>query len=516
MSDGAATRAGKLSEVRADDIERLAELDGVALRPGEAGQLRGMVAAIGAAAERVSRIEQPDLGLHRRGRDAGRAPSADEDPFNAFIRFCQVRGGETGALAGLTVGVKDNIAVAGVPTTNGSTLPPFTPRMDAVVVDRILAAGATIVGKLNMDDFGAGATGSMSAFGPARNPRAPGYSAGGSSGGSGAAVASGATDLALGVDQGGSGRIPAAWCGVVTIKATHGLVPSFGVTHIDHTIDVVTPMARTVGGVATALEVLAGADWRDPQWVRGGPTAAPYAHAAADGVGGLRVGFVTESVTGVKCEPSVLAGLDRAVAALRDGGATVEDVSIPFWNHAVDIFLPYVAHLTAAMIRSEGEGIGHLGYVDVEQMEAFARARREHSGELNPYVKAWLIADRGLRDRTLGTSFGMLHNMRLALRKAISDELVTCDLLLTPTVPGTAARLLDQSASIEERLADTRRSTIHNTTPLNLSGHPALSHPSGVDESGLPTAVQLVGRHWDDYGVFRAAFALEAAFAAST
>jgi amidase len=367
-----------------------------------------------------------------------------------------------------------------------------------------------------MDDFGAGATGATSAFGPARNPVAPNRSAGGSSGGSAAAVASGAVELALGVDQGGSGRIPAAFCGVVTIKATHGLIPSFGVAHIDHTIDVVTPLALSVAGVAAALEVLAGADWRDPQWLRGSPASVCFRDAQRDGVRGLRVGLVHESVAGVDCEPAVLAGVKRSVSALSEAGAEVDEISIPAWNLGVKIFLPYVAHVAAAMIRSEGEGVGHLGYIDVAQMRAFAAGRRNFSKRLNPYVKSWLIADRRLRERTLGTSFGVLQNMRLSLRRALCRELERCDLLLTPTLPSTAPPLLPSSASIEERLADTRASVIHNTTPINLSGHPALSLPSGSDADGLPTAVQLIGRHWDDYTVFRAAFAVEEALSLST
>ena len=202
-------------------------------------------------------------------RDPGRRPSRHEDPYNAFIRVCDVRGAGSGLLAGRTVGLKDNIDVAGIPTSNASATRAFTPARDAVVVERILAAGGRIVGKLNMDDFGAGASGETSAFGPPRNPHDPTRSAGGSSGGSGAALAAGAVDLALGVDQAGSARIPASFCGVVAVKATHGLIPSQGVTHLDHTLDAVCPMASTVEDAALLLEAIAGDDWRDPQWVGG-------------------------------------------------------------------------------------------------------------------------------------------------------------------------------------------------------------------------------------------------------
>ena len=221
----------------------------------------------------------------------------EEDPYNAFIRRCRVVGRPTGRLAGRTVGLKDNIRLAGVPMTNGSRLlEHYVPDVDAVVVERLLDAGAVIVGKLNMDDMGFAGTSETSAFGVVRNPRNPAFSAGGSSGGSGAAVAAGAVDLALAVDQGGSGRIPASWCGVVALKPTHGLVPSFGITYLDHTIDFVCPLARTVAEVAEALEVIAGDDPRDPQWVRGPIRTEPYTQSLDAPIAGVRLGLVREAM----------------------------------------------------------------------------------------------------------------------------------------------------------------------------------------------------------------------------
>src|SRR5262249_21709443 len=150
------------------------------------------------------------------------------------------------------------------------------------------------------DNFGAGASGESSAFGPPLNPLDPGRSAGGSSGGSGAAVAAGMVDLALGVDQAGSARIPASFCGVVAIKATHGLVPTHGVTHLDHTLDSVCPMARTVDDAALLLEAIAGDDWRDPQWVRG-PVPERWSAPSGGGIDGVRVGVVVESLDDELC-----------------------------------------------------------------------------------------------------------------------------------------------------------------------------------------------------------------------
>ena len=494
------------------DVEAMARLDGIELREGEAADLLDTVTALVEAAARAEERETIRLTLRPGRRDPGRGPSAEEDPHNAFVRRCLVEGATDGPLAGRTVGVKDNIAVGGVPMTEGSHFPPTAPGFDAVVVERILDAGGTIVGTLNMDELGGGATGVMSAFGPARNPVDPTRTAGGSSGGAGSAVRSGAVELALGVDQGGSGRIPAAFCGVVGVKATHGLVPSFGVGHIDHTIDHVTPLASTVHDAALLLEVVAGEDWRDPQWVRGPIEPAAYTSAAGLGAAGLRVGVIDESTSCVDCEPVVLEGLERAVDALRDAGATVERFSLPIWADAFATYQPLVAHLIANMVRSEGVGYGHLGYVDVDRMHSFALARRAQSVDLNPYVKCWLLADRFLHERYLNVSFGMLQNQRLLVRRRVTEALGRWDLLLTPTVPMVAPELFDREPSIDELLAHTPAGVAFNTAPLNLTGHPALSIPTEWGRNGaLPTAVQIVARHFAEHDAFRAAFALESA-----
>src|SRR5918995_4088144 len=260
---------GHLRAPTGADIDRLATADLLHFAPGEAETFASFAGAWLESLDALEDIPDLDVPLRHHVRDPGRRPTPEEDPLNVFVRLCRVEGAPDGTLAGRRIGIKDNLAVAGIPVTNASRTLSYTPTVDAVVVERILDAGGTIVGKLNMDDFGGAGTGETSAFGPPRNPVDPTRSAGGSSGGTGAAVRAGAVDLALGVDQGGSGRIPAAYCGVVAVKATHGLVPSFGITHIDHTIDFVTPTARTVRDAAVLLEVIAGADERDPQWVRG-------------------------------------------------------------------------------------------------------------------------------------------------------------------------------------------------------------------------------------------------------
>jgi amidase len=494
-----------------EEIERLARLEGIPLEAGEAADLAPVVATLTdfeGVLDRVGGLLDLPVGPQR---DPGWVPSPEENPYNAFVRRCRVEGSPTGRLSGLTIGLKDNISLAGVPTTNGSRVSAFTPVHDAVVVERILAEGGTIVGKLNMDDFGSSGLGETSAFGPARNPADPTRSAGGSSGGSGAAVASGEVDLSLGVDQGGSGRIPGAFCGVVAVKATHGLVPSWGISHIDHTIDHITPLARTVEGAALLLEVIAGNDWRDAQWVRREPAPGDYSGARDLGVEGLRIAVVPESIDPEICAAPVLENLARTSEALYEAGAAVGERSIPLWRDGLAIFIPYVAHLFSDLFRSEGQGTGHLGAYDVQAMTAHAQMRRNESALLPPQVKSWLLADRYVHERYAGVPYARLHNARLAVRRAISDALEEWDLLLTPTLPLTAPTLLTEDASFAEVSGRTAARLCYNTMPLNLSGHPGFSVPSGVDGEGLPTAVQIVGPHFGEATAFRAAFAVERA-----
>ena len=270
---------------------------------------------------------------------------------------------------------------------------PYVAVCDAVVVERILAAGGRIVGKLNMDGWSAGGSGETSAFGAPRNPVNPTHTPGGSSGGSSAAVRCGAVDLALGVDQAGSARMPASYCGVVAIKATQGLVPTFGVTHHDHTLDAVCPMARTVSEAELLLTVVAGADWRDPACqlaaLRGnsrGRTRWDTNHlhideGAARPLAGLRVGLVAEGSPESMTVPEVFANQDAVAAVLRDAGAEVIVTSVPLWGWGYQIARVLLCHLVDGLISSEGEGYGHLGLIDADRMDAFARVRRAEGRE---------------------------------------------------------------------------------------------------------------------------------------
>src|SRR5688572_14841305 len=202
-------------------------------------------------------------------REVGERPSRDEDPRNASVRRCRVVAEEPGSeLAGVRLAIKDSMAIAGIPLTLGSAvMEGFVPSVDAVVIDRLLRAGAELVAITNMDDFAFSGGGDSSAYGPTLNPFDHARTSAGSSGGSAAALYYDGIDAALGTDQGGSIRAPAAWCGVVGLKPTHSLVPYTGIAGIDATFDHVGPMTRTVTDAARIMDVIAGPDPSDPRQV---------------------------------------------------------------------------------------------------------------------------------------------------------------------------------------------------------------------------------------------------------
>jgi amidase len=477
----------------------------------ELAELEAMVDAMLGLFDRLDELSPPELPVRYPARDKGRRPTPAEDPCNAFIRFCRANGAADGPLAGKTVGLKDNIRLAGVPMTNGSRLlQHFVPDVDATVVERLLDAGAVITGKLNMDDFGFAGTGETSAFGCVRNPLAPEFSAGGSSGGSGAAVAAGMVDLAIAVDQGGSARIPASWCGVATIKPTHGLVPSFGITYLDHTIDFVCPVARTVEEVAVALEVIAGEDPRDPQWVRGERLAERYTAALGAGLQGLRFGLVSEAMGMEVLEADVAEAVRRVMALAQSRGASCRPVSLGFWTDARAIWNGFAAHAITAMIETEQEGYGRGGLCDIGWQEAFANARRAGSDDFPPILKLLMATGKYLRREGRSLYFGKATNLRFAARAELDRAFGEFDVLVTPTTPMKAFRLLEHRPGLAE-MGGRAGEMCQNTYPLNVTGHPAFSLPIGRGTHGLPIGLQLIGPWLGESRLIGVAHALEQA-----
>jgi amidase len=296
------------------------------------------------------------------------------------------------------------------------------------------------------------------------------------------------------------------------MKATHGLIPSHGMTHLDHTIDFICPLASSVEDVARLLGVLAGEDWRDPQWVRGEIKTANYLRGLQESQAtfdGVTAGVVRESIREDKCEPDVLANLRASCDILEEAGITVREVSIPIWEYGLPITQAIVCHLAGQMVKSEGMGYGHIGLVDVDGIHAYALRRRAQSHLLPPYVKVWMIVERFLHEEYFNVPYALLQNLRIRLRREIDDAFSESDILITPTTPTTAPPLLSGNVDAESVINRILQLTPYNTSPLNLSGHPALAVPNGTDRAGMPTSAQIVARRFDETLALRAGKVIE-------
>src|SRR6266478_3329578 len=283
-----------------------------------------------------ARLEEPVPRMVSDVRKPGYRPGPEEDPLNAWMWKCRIEGAAEGVLAGKTVSYKDHIAVAGMPMSFGSfALEGFIPDFDATVVTRVLEAGGRIIGKNVMNGLsgGFGTGGAIGDYGRPLNPHNREHVTGGSSSGSGAAVAAGQVDISFGGDQGGSIRIPAAYCGIVGHKPTFGLVSHFGIGFgSDQSIDYTGPMTRTVEDAAAALQATAGYDPYDPRQTRDVPTSLDVLGRLADGVSGLRLGVLQEGFD--EAEVDVRNMVLAAVDVLAKAGADISEVSIPE-HHAI-------------------------------------------------------------------------------------------------------------------------------------------------------------------------------------
>jgi amidase len=440
-----------------------------------------------------------------------RRPDEADNPLSACYVTCEVTGTGTGPLAGRTVAIKDNTAVAGVPMMNGSkTMEGFVPTRDATVVTRLLAAGATIMGKAVCEDLCFSGGSHTSRTGPVRNPWDPTRSAGGSSSGSAALVASGAVDLATGGDQGGSVRIPGAYSGIVGHKPTHGLVPYTGAFPIEQTIDHLGPMTRTVADAALMLAVMAGPDGLDPRQPRD-LIPDDYVGALARPATGLRVGVVAEGFGHPNSEPAVDAAVHAAVETLSAAGLECEDVSLPWHTHGARIWDVIATEgATAQMVDGNAYGRNYFGLYDPELIEYYGRQWRERAERFSRTVKLVLLAGRSALDTEQGRHYAMARNLAYELRAAYDAALEDHDVLVMPTLPMTATPIVDESAvPVDEYLARALE-MIGNTAPFDVTGHPATSVPAGL-VGGLPAGLMIIGRRYDDATCLRVANALESA-----
>lgn len=435
-------------------------------------------------------------------------PEPADNPLNAWYVTTSISTTDEGPLAGRTVAIKDNTMVAGVPMMNGSkTVQDFVPLRDATVVTRLLDAGATITGKAVCEDLCFSGGSHTARTGHVLNPWDHTRSAGGSSCGSAALVASGAVDLATGGDQGGSVRIPGAYSGIVGHKPTHGLVPYTGGFPIEQTIDHIGPMTRTVADAALMLDVMAGPDGLDPRQPRD-LVADDYVGALSRSAEGLRIGIVAEGFGHDNSDPGVDDAVRAAVETLRGAGLGAEEVSVPWHLHGGRIWDVIATEgATAQMVDANGYGMNWQGLYDPELIEHYGRQWRSDPDEFSETVKLVLLCGRHLLDTYHGKHYAMARNLAFELRRAYDEALSRFDVLVMPTLPMTATPLPAPDAPREEIIGRALE-MIANTAPFDVSGHPATQVPAGLVD-GLPAGLMIIGRHFDDATCLRVAAMLE-------
>ena len=455
---------------------------------------RSAVDAVDAAFAAIDGRETEIHAFNTLTLEPARAAAADIDRRVAA-------GEDVGPLAGVPIALKDNLCTNGVVTTCSSKiLEGWVPPYDATVVQRLAAAGAISVGKTNLDEFAMGSSTENSAFGPTRNPRDTAKVPGGSSGGSAAAVAAGFAPIALGSDTGGSIRQPAAFCGVVGVKPTYGLVSRYGLIAFASSLDQIGPFATTVADAALLLEVIAGHDPADATSI---PQEAPsIVEHLDDGVQGLRVGIVRE-LMGEGIHPDVIARTREAADALTAAGAVVEEVSVPAVTYGLSAYY-LIAPAEASSNLARFDGVRYGLRVDAATTNEMMVATRT-AGFGAEVKRRIMLGTYALSAGYYDAFYGQAQKVRTLIARDFASVYERFDVLLSPTAPTTA---FDIGA-----IADPLTMYLNDicTIPTNLAGDPAMSVPFGTGTDGLPIGVQVLAPALGEVAMFRAAAVLEAA-----
>jgi aspartyl-tRNA(Asn)/glutamyl-tRNA(Gln) amidotransferase subunit A len=406
--------------------------------------------------------------------------------------------GHIGPLAGVPIAIKDNISVTGLPNSCGSKiLEGYVPPYNAHVIEKLLAAGAVILGKTNMDEFAMGSSTETSYFGPTANPwdfeRVPG----GSSGGSAAVVAAGETPFALGSDTGGSVRCPAAFCGVVGLKPTYGAVSRYGIVAYANSLEQIGPLANNVTDIAVLMDIISGYDRRDSTSI---DSKIEYQKALVDDVKNLKIG-VPREFFGEGIHPDVEKAVWNAIHKYEDFGATWEEVSMPNINYALaSYYIIAMSEASSNLARFDGTRYGFRA--NAENWHAMvSKTRAEGFGK--EVIRRILLGTYALSAGYHDKYYLKALKVRTLVKQDFDNALTKVDLLMAPTMPNPAFKIGEK---IEDPL--TLYLSDVNTCPINLAGVPSISVPCGFS-NGLPIGLQIMGKPFDEATVLRAAYTFE-------
>jgi aspartyl-tRNA(Asn)/glutamyl-tRNA(Gln) amidotransferase subunit A len=410
--------------------------------------------------------------------------------------------GRSGKLAGVPIAVKDNICVEGEETTCASKiLKGFVAPFNATVIEKLLAEGAVIFGRTNMDEFAFGSSCETSCYGPTRNPwdleRVPG----GSSGGSAACVAAGSAFAALGSDTGGSIRQPASFCGVVGIKPTYGRVSRYGLIAFASSLDQIGPITKDVRDSALLLSVLAGHDPKDS--TSANVPVPDYLGSLGKDVRGMKLGIPKEYFVEGGIEPEVEAAIGAAIRTLETLGAKAEPISLPLTRFAANVYyIVAPSEASSNLARFDGVRFGTRSAQSASLVEMYENTRGEGFGA--EAKRRILLGTFSLSSGYYDAYYLKAMKVRTRIQSDFIEAFKKVDAIVTPTAPTPAFKLGAKTSNpIEMYLSDVY------TISANLAGIPALSLPCGFSKSGLPIGLQFMGKPFDEGTLFRVAHAFE-------
>jgi aspartyl-tRNA(Asn)/glutamyl-tRNA(Gln) amidotransferase subunit A len=459
------------------------------------------------AGELAKLIDSGEMTARRAIESSLDAAEQLSEPLNAFLeidRSGALKRSESidgGSLGGVPIAIKDNICVEGLQTSCGSRiLGDYHPPYNATVIERLLAAGAVVVGKTNCDEFAMGSSNENSAFGPVKNPWDTARVPGGSSGGSAAAVAAGIVPVALGSDTGGSVRQPASLCGVFGLKPTYGRNSRYGLVAFASSLDQVGIFARTTDDVARVLGVIAGRDIHDA--TTADVPVPDYTAELSGDIKGARIGL-PRSLFGEGLDAEVRASVEAAVDVYRDLGAEVVEVELPNAQYSIAVYyIIATAEASSNLARFDGVRYGFRAEDAPRLREMYRKTREEGFG---PEVKRRImLGTYVLSAGYYEAYYGKAQQVRALIKEDFRKAFENCDAIITPTSP-TPAFLLGEK--VDNPLA-MYLNDIYTVT-ANLAGIPGLNVPCGLSSNRLPIGFQLLGAHWSEPTILKLAHAYE-------
>ena len=403
--------------------------------------------------------------------------------------------------AGIPIGIKDNMCTKGVKTTCSSKmLENFVSPYNATVVEKLNAENMIDLGKLNMDEFAMGASTEYSAFKKTCNPWNLNKVPGGSSGGSAAAVAAGLVPWALGSDTGGSIRQPASFCGVVGLKPTYGLVSRYGLVAFASSLDQIGPITKDVRDSAMLLNLIAGHDEKDTTSIN--VEKKDYTKALKNDVKGLKIG-VPKEYFGEGINPEVKKALETAIEEYKSMGAIVEECSVPIAEYALaTYYIIACAEASSNLGRFDGIRYGYRTPNFENLKDIFVNSRTEGFGK--EVKRRIILGTYVLSSGYYDAYYKKAQQVRTLVKKEFDKAFEKYDVLITPTSPTVAFDIGQRSNNpLEMYLADIC------TVSLNIAGLPGISIPCGVDSTGMPIGMQIIGKHFDEETILNAAYTYE-------